>query len=151
MAAVDRAIAIASGSDPDATSEDVVQVKYPPKNSYPFPMYCQKRTIGGLEAEWRRCDELLRLHSRPGVRTIVVLRLDPEERIYVQCTFKKDPGAEHKFKFCDTIGTTLHRNLRTLTMDFAIGEILFVDETLRKEFGSALRRGNLAAVTTLVG
>jgi hypothetical protein len=52
---------------------------------------------------------------------------------------------------CDAIGTTFHGNLRTLIVDFAIGEILFVDETLREECGSALRRANLAAVTRLVG
>jgi tetratricopeptide (TPR) repeat protein len=151
IAHIRRAIARAAGRDSYQEIELGATPRYPPKDSYPFPMYCELSMIGGLEAQLQACNEILAKHSQPGIRTLAVLRLDDDERVYVQCNFKNDSAAEFKYKFCDEIRTTLGNNLRTLVVDFGVSVFLFTDETLLSEFDSTLRRASLSAVTRLVG
>ncbi|HBY60783.1 MAG TPA: hypothetical protein DEH78_13255 [Solibacterales bacterium] len=147
IARIDGAVAAKRESNVAATPDVPV---YPKRGTYPFPMYCPLSHIGGLEREKRRCDELLREHAQLDDRMVVVIRIDPDKRIYVQCTFKNETHAEHKFKFCDEVSTTTVRNLRTLVVDFGVRIFLFTDEPLRKEFEEALRRQNLSAATKLI-
>ena len=119
------------------------------RGNYPFPMYCQKSTIAGLENDKNLGERVLNL-NRSDDRSIVLWKLDQANRLYGQCNFKKDLDADYELKFCDNIGVTLSTNLTVFVRDFEVRHLLFLEQDLFASFKSAATAKGLRVRCELV-
>jgi predicted Zn-dependent protease len=105
------------------------------RGNYPFPMYCQKSTIAGLEKDKDLGERVLNF-NRSDERSILLWKLDQANRLYGQCNFKKDTDDDYELKFCDSVGLTLSTNLSIFVRDFEVRRLLFLEEDLLAKFKS---------------
>ena len=119
------------------------------RNSYPFPMYCNLWTIGGLEQDRGLGAALLDYHKEDS-RTIALWTLGRPDRVYGQCNFKQDPSAEFDLKFCERTDLVLSTNLRIFVEDYDVERLLFLEQELLDRFRERLKLERLAARCVLV-
>ena len=119
------------------------------RQPYPFPMYCNLRTIGGLEQDRSVGGALLDFHKENS-RTIVLWTLGRTDRVYGQCNFKQDPSAQFDLKFCDHTELILSTNLRVFVEDYDVERLLFLEQDLLDRFRERLKVERLAVRCVLV-
>lgn len=130
--------------EPDARMAALKRIQ---RNRYPFPMYCQKRSIGGLEQDKEFADAILtRAGAEP--KTIVIWRIDAA-KLYGQCNFKMDEEAEYDLKFCDTVQTVFD-NLKQLVQNLGARRLIFLEQDLMDTFRQQLASKRLPAQCSLV-
>ena len=112
------------------------------RQSYPFPMYCQRYGIDGLEEDGRLAERILAAYGREP-RSIVLWTIGSPERIYGHSNFVKDEGAEWDLKFCDEARTLVRTNLRVLCADLGVRRLIFLEEDLLGQFEFAANRNRL--------
>jgi tetratricopeptide (TPR) repeat protein len=121
-----------------------------PAKKYSCPMYCQKAFIGGLEAQHRACEVLLKTLLPSRERLILLVRLDEDSQVYGECSFKKEAEDEYRFKFSEKLHTLAHDNLQILVHELRVSRFVFIEETLENVVSQALVRQGLPATTRLL-
>ena len=113
-------------------------------------MYCQLSSIGGLELQHQACAALFEEQDQVGARAVILVRLNQESRIYGECNFKFEPHDEFKFKFCDELSTLVHGNLSRLVREHHVDRLLFLDESLKGHFDTAIHSQGLPLRTQMI-
>ena len=117
------------------------------RTPYPFPMYCEKHTIGGLE-QYKDLAASILIHAGGEPKTIVLWRIEGA-RLYGQCNFKMEQDAPNDLKFCDTL-QTVSENLKALVQDFGARRLLFLEADLMEIMRKQLSDRRLPARCLLV-
>jgi hypothetical protein len=94
---------------------------------YPFSMYRQKASIGGLREDKDLADRVLKWNNLE-MRTIAMWTIGRQDRLYDQCNCKNDADAEYNFKFCEKYDVLMARNIRTFAVDFGVKRVLFPED-----------------------
>ncbi|MBX5254737.1 NACHT domain-containing protein [Rhizobium sp. NLR4b] len=113
------------------------------RNSHPFPMYCQKHAIGGLDDDARLGERIQGAYG-PDPRSLVMWTIGRPDRLYAHGNFLKDEGAQWNFKFCDETQTVLRTNLEVLVNGMGVKRFMFVQDDLRMQFELAAKRSRLS-------
>ncbi|KLK93929.1 hypothetical protein AA309_05445 [Microvirga vignae] len=116
--------------------------------AYPFPMYCQKYSIEGLNGDKELGERILGA-NRSDECSILLWTLGQPDRVYGHCNFKKDRDAEYDLKFCESTNLMLSKNLRVLVEQFGVRRLLFLEVKLLERFASTVRAANLPVQCSL--
>jgi hypothetical protein len=81
---------------------------------------------------------------------MILVRLDKDERLYGECSFKREPSDDHRFKFCETVRTVLFDNLRVFAHELHVSRILVFDEALLTSLAEQVRRQALPVAIEMV-
>lgn len=115
------------------------------RSPYPFPMYCQKHAIEGLDQDQELASHVL-IQAGQEVKTIVLWRIEAS-RLYGQCTFSQDLNVDNPLKFCDEL-ETIKANLPCLIQDYGARRLVFLEKDLFEQLSSYVgsRRLNVGCV-----
>jgi tetratricopeptide (TPR) repeat protein len=110
----------------------------PSSGTYRFPMYCRLSGIAGLGVQ-RDFAAALLARNDSIERTIILLELEPNDRVYGQCNFKLDPDDFASYKFCDTASTIVEANLASFYEDYGVRLLLFIAAGLYERVAGYVR------------
>lgn len=131
------------------TSRRVSALKSIRRQSYPFPMYCQKHAIGGLDGD-KELGERIFGSFRSEERAIALWTLGQADRLYGHCNFKKESDADYDLKFCDTTSQILSMNIRIFVEQFKVKHALFLEEDLLNRFDLTAKASRVPIKCSLV-